>query len=339
MSLLEAVLYARPTTVLGLGPLATWGYRRHLATGETPRASYQAMRKVYGSASTSVWDAMVTKAAGEHAPLRLADDPRGLVHGRIDETCDALRADGFAILPDRLDLTACDELEAVARAGDCRLTEPISPDGPSRARFDPDAPLAVRYDLDEQDVVASLAAQRVLADESLLALAQRYLGAAPVQDLVAMWWSAAVGRGASSAAAQQFHFDLDRLRFLKFFVFLTDVDERTGPHVYVRGSHGPKPGQLRHDGRHSDASVEAAYPGAATPIVGERGTMLLADTIGLHKGLDLQEGHRLVFQVEWASSLFGAPFTRPAVRGAGPELVDIVRRFPWTFQRFDLRTA
>ena len=178
------------------------------------------------------------------------------------------------------------------------------------------------------------AAQRLLADESLLVVAQRYLGAAPVQDLVAMWWSAATGEPASSAAAQLFHHDLDRLRFLKFFVFLTDVDERTGPHVYARGSHRSKPRSLRLDGRHSDAEVEAAYPGACEVIAGPRGTMFLADTIGMHKGLALLEGHRLVFQIEWSTSLFGAPFTRPRLADPGPELAAAMARFPRTYRRF-----
>jgi hypothetical protein len=151
-----------------------------------------------------------------------------------------------------------------------------------------------------------------------------------------MWWSAALGRGASSAAAQQFHFDLDRLRFVKLFVYLSDVDERTGPHVYVRGSHRLKPAHLRRDGRHADEVVEQAYPGRAEPITGDRGSMFLADTLGLHKGLELVDGHRLVFQLEWATSLFGAPFTRPSITHAVPGLVRQAAAHPWAYQRFDL---
>ena len=104
--------------------------------------------------------------------------------------------------------------------------------------FDPTDVRAVRYDLDEADVVRSLAAQRLLADESLLAVAQEYLEAAPVQDMVAMWWSTAAEEQPSSAAAQLYHFDLDRLRFLKVFVYLSDVDDSAGPHS-VRSRFAP----------------------------------------------------------------------------------------------------
>ena len=224
----------------------------------------------------------------------------------------------------------------MARAASCHLVDPLDEGAPGRARFDEHAPLAVRYEVPEEDAMASPAAQRVVADESLLAVAQAYLGAAPVQDLVTMWWSVAAGGPASSAAAQQFHFDLDRLRFVKVFVLLTDVDDDTGPHVYVTGSHRSTPQHLRRDGRHADAEVEAAFPGAARHITGPRGTVFLADTSGLHKGLALRRGHRLVFQTEYATSLFGAPWACPAVASPTPELRSVVDRHPRAFRRLRL---
>ena len=332
MSALRDLAYTRAVGRLGLAPLASWGYRRQMAAGETPRAGYQAMRKLYGCSSPTPWEHLVARAAAEQPLLELPADPAGLAAGRVDQIVAALRSDGFHILPDRLGPAICDELEAVAVASTCRLIE--GPGHGTHARWDAEAPQAVRYDVPEEDIVACPAAQRIVADESLLAVAQSYLGAAPVQDLVAMWWSASLGSGASSAAAQMFHFDLDRLRFMKVFVFLTDVDEHNGPHVYVQGSHRERPPAMRRDGRHTDQEVEAAYPGRSRVVTGPRGTVFLADTIGMHKGQGLERGHRLVFQVEYATSLFGAPFTRVGVTDPTPELAAAAARYPWTFQRF-----
>jgi hypothetical protein len=212
-------------------------------------------------------------------------------------------------------------------------------DRPSLAVFDPTDVHAVRYDLDEADVVCSLAAQRLLADESLLALAQEYLGAAPVQDMVAMWWSAAAEERPSSAAAQLYHFDLDRLRFLKVFVYLSDVDDSAGPHSYVRGSHRRTPPMFRADRRFNDAEVDDAFAGAPVAITGRRGTVFLADTRGLHKGLPLVHGHRLVFQMEYTTSLFGQAVRRLALPDVAPELVSVVTRFPHTYRRFAIGDA
>jgi hypothetical protein len=332
-----SVIYSAAAGRWVLAPLARWGYARHLRTGATPRRAYQAMRKLYGSADPAPFEELVARARDEHPLLDLGEDPPGIAHGIGASLVTAIERDGFVVLPERLDEATCAELEAAGRASTATLVG--AADQAERARFDPQAPVAVRYDLDEPDVVASLATQRLLADRSLLAVAQRYLGAAPIVDLVAMWWSAAVGAEASDAAAQAFHFDLDRLRFLKLFVYLTDVDERHGPHVYVRGSHRAKPPALRHDGRHRDDAVDAAFPGGRVTITGERGTMFLADTIGLHKGEPLVEGCRLVFQVEWCTSLFGAPFLRPAVSAVAPELEDAASEQPWAYQRFDLRAG
>src|SRR5205085_1235372 len=127
----------------------------------------------------------------------------------------------------------------------------------------------------------------------------------PVQDMVAMWWSAAAASAPSAAAAQLFHFDLDRLRFLKVFVYVTGVDDETGPHAFVRGSHRDLPRKFRTDRRYDDAEVESAFDGTVATIAGPRGTMFCADTRGLHKGLPLARGYRLVFQMEYATSLFG----------------------------------
>ena len=326
------VVYSGAAGLLALEPVARWGYRRHRAGHGTPRPAYRAMRKLYGGPSTARFERLVAGAAQESDPLELGPDPRGVAHGRVDDLVAALRTDGFVRLPEPLAEDRCAVLESVALGATCTLIEPTG--GAVAARFDPAAPVAVRYEVPEADAVSSRAAQGLIADPSLLAVAQAYLGAAPIVDLVTMWWSAAVGVGASSAAAQQYHFDLDRLRFLKLFVYLTDVDERTGPHVFVRGSHLAKPAHLRRDGRHSDAAVEAAFPGGPQVITGARGSMFLADTLGLHKGLDLVEGHRLVFQVEWSSSLFGAPFTRPRVAWQDAEAARVASDHPWAFQRF-----
>ncbi len=212
-------------------------------------------------------------------------------------------------------------------------------DGPPRSAFDPDAIRAVRYDLAEADVIEAAAAQRLLADESLLAVAQQYLEAAPVQDMVAMWWSAAAEGQPSSAAAQLYHFDLDRLRFLKVFVYLSDVDGTTGPHSYVRGSHQYGPKAFRLDQRYTDAMVEAEFGDAPVTIAGPRGTVFLADTRGLHKGQSLETGSRLVFQMEYTTSLFGQAVQRLHVDNPTPEFKAIVHRFPWTFRRFTTATS
>ncbi len=326
------MVYSRSIGRHVLAPIAGWGYRRYQRTGTTPRFAYSAMRKLRGCEDSGPFDRLVAQARREHQLLDLPDEPVGLAAGHLGEVVDGLRRDGDVVLPELLDTATCDGLDAVARRHQATL---VGGESAGTGLWDPDRPQARRYDLAESDLVADPAVQRIVADPSLLAVAQRYLGAAPVQDLVAMWWSAVAtdDEAQADAAAQRFHFDLDRLAFLKVFVYLTDVDHDTGPHVFVAGSHQELPLDLRRDGRHDDEVVSAALPGRTVEIAGPRGTVFLADTAGLHKGLPLRRDHRLVFQTEYAVSLFGAPYTSPLVAGDGP-LAEAAMEYPSVFRRF-----
>jgi len=313
-----------------LDPLLGWGWRRYREDGNTPDLAYRAMRASFLAPDTS-FRRLEQCAAHEDARLTFSAAPQGLVASVHDDVLAALRRDGFIVLPSLLPPVVCDDIERVARSAECTMTGITG----EVARFDPDSPRARRYDLPEADLLACRSVQDLLADESLLRLAQEYLGAAPVQDLVAAWWSAP-GGGSASQAAQMYHFDLDRVRFLKVFVYLTDVGPGTGQHAYIRGTHRDLPAEFRSDRRYTDAEVEERFADDLVRIPGPRGTVFLADTSGLHKGEPVISGHRLVFQVELASSLFGQRYTRPVLPTASPALSGAVSLFPSVFRRYSV---
>ena len=339
MSGVADLVYRPVVGRLVLLPLCRWGLRRQRAAGTTPRVAYRAMRKLYGNDDPRLFASLEDEVVRDRPSEEVGDDPAGVASGEIDRLVADLRRDGYAVLAQQLPSEVCDEIEAVARQATCTVIGG-APSTPERARWDPASPWTVRANLEESDIVQAPAVQRFVADESLLALAQAYLGAAPVQDLVAMWWSAAPELAAvapdTDAAAQEFHFDLDRLRWLKVFVLLSDVDDRHGPHVYARGSHRDRPAALRRDGRKPDRMVEEAFPDGIVRLGGPRGTIFAVDTRGLHKGAPLEEGQRLMFQVEYAVSLFGAPYAVARVERPTEELAAAVARHPEVFARFRL---
>ena len=128
---------------------------------------------------------------------------------------------------------------------------------------------------------------------------------------------------------------MDRIKFLKVFFYLTDVDADTGSHCYVPASHRRKPAALLRDGRYSDEEITRHYGSTPVEITGRRGTILLADTRGIHKGKPLARGERLILQFELAPSLFGQyypPFPLPAPQAA--RLAPMRARYPFTFSHF-----
>ena len=109
-----------------------------------------------------------------------------------------------------------------------------------------------------------------------------------------------------------FHFDLDRVRWLKVFYYLNDVHSANGAHMFVPGTHrdGAIPRELLSQGytRLSDGEVSKYFPPDTwKSIEGPMGTILFEDTRGLHKGIPVVEGHRLVLQFQYSIDLFGAP--------------------------------
>ena len=142
-----------------------------------------------------------------------------------------------------------------------------------------------------------------------------YLRPDPFQCLSA-WWSFADPAGATEA--QKFHIDLDDVKFCKLFIYLTDVDEDSGPHTYIGGSHDMElitklrdqwPGGSEEFNkwyfntlRKTDGQVKRIFGRDPTHLTGPRGTRFVADTFGVHKGVPPKKGERLVCQVEYGVS-------------------------------------
>ncbi len=299
----------------------------------TPRAVYAGLRRLrtwVPPVSDRVARALAHPFEGPHTGAL----PAGILAAAdADRSLATLRRDGFVVFPEPLPADLLGDLRSVGARLDAH---PRPATGRPLGPFDPDEPGIRRADLMEVDLLGQRAVQRLATDESLRVFAGRYLACDPVNDLVTMWWSAAVpGTTDTSVTAQQFHADLDRLRFVKFFAYLTDVGPDQGPHVYVRGSHRRRPAALRADRRFGDDEVRARYPEAdLVPVEGPAGTVFAADTSGLHKGLPLVHGQRLVVQVEFASGLLGAPYTSVPATTFGAELRPVLERHPWTYRRF-----
>jgi Phytanoyl-CoA dioxygenase (PhyH) len=151
-----------------------------------------------------------------------------------------------------------------------------------------------------------------LADDPVLRwIAARYLGTIPRLIGVNLWWSyPAVSTAAEREdAAQMFHYDLDDFRFIKFFFYLTDVDDQSGPHVVIKGTHRRKVFTSTLDRlkvrRYTDQEIAAMYPeDQILPIVGPAGTGFAEDTLAIHKGL-APAYPRLTYQVQFALHDFG----------------------------------
>lgn len=154
--------------------------------------------------------------------------------------------------------------------------------------------------------VAEYATDHILASPDVLALANHptliaaaaaYLGCKPTISNLSIWWS--LPADGTAQEAENYHRDVDDWRFVKLFVYLSDVDDGTGPHCFVRGSHrSPRFLRIR---RIADAEVADAFARQdQLKLHGRVGDAFLEDTFGLHKGQPPTRARRLLFQVQYS---------------------------------------
>jgi hypothetical protein len=235
--------------------------------------------------------------------------------GSLESALNQLDTDGYAILNTKFDPEIVQELTSYFASAPCTLTsdQELNMDPQDRVVVDLENPLAVKYAVDTNTILMNTTVRKMLLDRGLLQIAQEYLGSTPIVDIVTAWYSFP-SANPSHEAAQLFHFDLDRVRWLKAFFLLTDQTIETGAHVYIPGTQ--RDGGISTDllakgyTRLEDPEVEAFYPKETwKSMVAPAGSILLEDTRGLHKGISLQRDHRLMLQFEYAQTLFGhVPF-------------------------------
>ena len=202
----------------------------------------------------------------------------------------------------------------------------------SKVIFDENNPIAPRYDYKGSEIFQSEDLQKLIFDISLLKFAQEYLGCKPILDLVAFWWSAPFEGIGKNAAAQMYHFDLDRIKFMKFFIYITDVDSETGPHCFVKGSHGKLPVAINRDCRYEDYEIEQVYGKEnMLEICGKKGSIIAVDTRGFHKGKELLKGKRLLFQIQFTNSLFGQSYQPIDTKLINPKYLNHVESYNYSY--------
>lgn len=265
----------------------------------------------------------VVKPKAEFPPSRLTDG------AAVAATVNALNRRGWDILPWRLGAPDIAELRRFA------FSTPAYGDGPfDRVSID-QAHIPHgrgRYEWRISELIRQPAVQKLVADGALHRIAQEYLGCRPILTSVALWLDPVYD---GQFGAHVYHYDNDGPRFLKFFIYLTDVDAESGAHTYIQGSHGhAKPEIFRRSQRYGRDDLLRHY-GAENEIVfaAPAGTILAEDTAGFHRGMDLKKGYRLLLQLQYGvfdipnDEEFSCGVERARIAGLDPAIKRVARKF------------
>ena len=100
--------------------------------------------------------------------------------------------------------------------------------------------------------------------------------------------------------AQFFHWDNDFTKFLKFYVYLTDIDTDSGPHIFVEKSHKFKKKQHKLCRVFSDNDIYSNYE-KIKEFHGKSGSAFFVDSYGLHKGKSPKKKSRILLNIHFGS--------------------------------------
>ncbi|MBI3295897.1 MAG: phytanoyl-CoA dioxygenase family protein [Deltaproteobacteria bacterium] len=311
------------------------GWVSYIRHHKTPDPAYQCMITLH--CLTRGWSNEMLHTIAKAFLPKYRIEPKGVLgvssESEVENVARGIRRDGYHQFSHRLPASECEAFLALARRTPARLL-----DG-TFGVYNAKEPLSQRYSLTEVSLIDDPHFQKLMCDSSILAVAQRYLGCAPVLASVGMWWSPIFGQEPNDDAAQMYHFDMERIKWLKFFVYLTDVTRESGPHCFIKGSHraGGQPKALlrrRYERVGDDEMAEHYPPESFLEFVGPRGTIIAEDTRGFHKGRNPMTKDRCVLELEFCDSLFGAAYVQQNILQPINELREAKAAFPRTYAKY-----
>lgn len=337
------------------------GIWRYWRFGEPAPESNHIVQKLYAYTDGRSNDILfrILESKRKEPDLRLGWDGASLVSdtGILDPSIEgvvrSLKEDGVAVVPPRLNKEAVENLYELAlscplntmtygplatdHAAEPQPTIPIAATGTSSG-IDLSQPRYSYYAIPRELLLENHYVQCLLCDPYLLAVATRYLGVFPVITKPDMWWD--TDFLPPGLRPRPFHTDSGCLRWLKVGVNLTDTTFESPHFVYVKGSHNSNrrtrllTRRLASRMNLSDKEVKEVCPEKIVHITAPAGSIVLADTRGIHKGELSMRGHRLVLYFGLEGSAFNNIDKPIPLNRVGSELGKAMSARPFSYQFF-----
>jgi hypothetical protein len=164
---------------------------------------------------------------------------------------------------------------------------------------------------------------RLALDRKLLEIIAAYFGMWPRLHAIGAWLNFPTVNEAKNA--QLWHRDPEDLKLIKVFIYLNDVSMENGPFCYIPKSHPFSSGAgmvpfHKDDKRILDDEMITVFPKESwLECTGPANTMIIADTVGFHRGGKVNNGTRLLITFTYTS---GKPLVKRELHVAGqPEWI------------------
>lgn len=146
----------------------------------------------------------------------------------------------------------------------------------------------------------------VALDRKLLEIVSSYFGFWPCLHSIGAWLN--YPTEAPPQISQLWHRDPEDLRIVKAFIYLADVDDQCGPFTYIPRTHpfgaeAANAWRLAKKKRVEDDRLSRVFPPESwRACTGPAETMILADTVGFHRGGKPTAGRRILITFTYTSA-------------------------------------
>lgn len=153
------------------------------------------------------------------------------------------------------------------------------------------------------------AIDKLCRNATIVEIARRYLGIEPILWLTELKWSFTHGAEKENLAQSlhqepvqydpfAFHYDTLDFKSLTVFVYLTNVDMDSGPHVIIEGTHKEKSWKELIAIILNNREAQKNYANRIRTIVGEKGTVFFEETSSYHKA-SMCKTKRLMLKIDY----------------------------------------
>lgn len=241
--------------------------------------------------------------------LFLPKTPNNQITSEIQKLIQTLKEDGLVVLENFVDKTKIAEMRTYLATKLC--FDPQRPElgGFSSPEMAHKSSVHAYYTPD--DIVSVPHLLELANCPKLLTIIEDIFGAKPTIANLQIWWLLYGFDQAENSheiyvnKPGEFHRDVDDWSEIKLFIYLTNVDEESGPHAFIKNSHTwlLPPRQRSIDINHPN------YPltDNLIKVTGEAGLAWLSNSYGLHRGMIPTHKHRLILSVTY--SLFPLPYS------------------------------
>lgn len=140
---------------------------------------------------------------------------------------------------------------------------------------------------------------------TLVAIVRKYLGAEPILWLTQLRWTFAsydnpsLDRKPGQYDFHDFHYDAHDFKALTAFVYLTDVNLDSGPHMIIPGTHKNKTLKDLAQICFKDDVAQKKFHNKINTILGDKGLVFLEDTSSYHKAAVCNKERRLLLSIDY----------------------------------------